>query len=73
MKPLKEEEGVWGSKAENWLRSRLLGKDLVSLVVAREHDLMILKLVDTSGEDDLDVVGQMVAEGLALWQERSMY
>ena len=69
VKPLKEEEGVWGSKAENWLRSRLLGKDLVSLVVARDQDLMILKLVDTSGEDDLDVAEEMVAEGLALVEE----
>ena len=68
VKPL-EKEGVWGSKAENWLRSRLLGKDLVSLVVAREKELMILKLVDTSGENDLDVAEEMVAEGFALWEE----
>ena len=41
----------------------------MSLVVAREQDLMILKLVDTSGEDDLDVAEEMVAEGLALVEE----
>ena len=70
VKPLKEEEGVWRSKAENWLRSRLLGKDLVSLVVAREQDLMSLKLVDTSTEDDLDVAEEMVAEGFALREDR---
>ena len=65
------EGGVWGSKAGIWLRSRLLGKDLVSLVAAREQDLMILKLVDTSGdpEDDLDVAEEMVAEGFALWEK----
>ena len=69
VKPL-DEEGVWGSKAENWLRGRLLGKDLVSLVVGREQELMILKLVDTSGEpeDDLDVAEEMVTEGFALWE-----
>ena len=69
LKPL--EEGVWGSEAENWLRRRLLGKDFVSLVAAREEDLMILKLVDTSGEpeDDLDVAEEMVAEGFALWEK----
>ena len=67
VKPL--EVGVWGSKAENWLRTRLLGKDMVSLVVAREQDLMFLKLVDTSGEpeDDMDVAEEMVAEGFAFW------
>ena len=70
LKPLDEGE-VWGSEAENWLRRRLLGKDFVSLVAAREEDLMILKLVDTSGEpeDDLDVAEEMVAEGFALWEE----
>ena len=67
VKPLKV--GVWGGKAENWLRTRLLGKDMVSLVVAREQDLMFLKLVDTSGEpeDDMDVAEEMVAEGFAFW------
>ena len=61
---------MWGSKAENWLRGRLLGKDLVSLVVGREQELMILKLVDTSGEpeDDLDVAEEMVTEGFAMWE-----
>ena len=70
LKPLEEGE-VWGSEAENWLRRRLLGKDFVSLVAAREEDLMILKLVDTSGEpeDDLDVAEEMVAEGFALWEK----
>ena len=42
---------------------------MVSLVVARDQDLMILKLVDTSGEpeDDMDVAEEMVAEGFAFW------
>ena len=69
VKPLNEKGGMWGSKAENWLRCRLLGKDLVSLVAGKEQDLIILKLIDTSGEDDLDVAEEMVAEGFALWEE----
>ena len=70
VKPLKV--GVWGGKAENWLRTRLLGKDMVSLVVAREQDLMFLKLVDTSGdpEDDVDLAEEMVAGGFAYWDEK---
>ena len=53
-----------------WLRRRLLGKDLVSLVLAREQGHMVLKLVDTSGdpEDDKDVAEEMVAEGFAMWE-----
>ena len=72
VKPLKV--GVWGSKAENWLRTRLLGKDMVSLVVAREQDLMFLKLVDTSGdpEDDVDLAEEMVAGGFAFWNENEL-
>ena len=47
-------------------------KDMVSLVVARDQDLMILKLVDTSGdpEDDVDLAEEMVAGGFAYWDEK---
>ena len=68
VKPLTDEG--WGGEAEVWLRRRLLGRDLVSLVIAREQGHMVLKLVDTSGdpEDDKDVAEEMVAEGFALWE-----
>ena len=68
VKPLTDEG--WGGEAEVWLRRRLLGRDLVSLVIAREQGHMVLKLVDTSGdpEDDKDVAEEMVAEGFAKWE-----
>ena len=68
VKPLTDEG--WGGEAEVWLRRRLLGRDLVSLVLAREQGHMVLKLVDTSGdpEDDKDVAEEMVAEGFAMWE-----
>ena len=68
VKPLTDEG--WGGEAEVWLRRRLLGRDLVSLVITREQGHMVLKLVDTSGdpEDDKDVAEEMVAEGFAMWE-----
>ena len=49
---------------------RLPGRDLVTLVVVREQDHMVLKLVDTSGDPEDDkmwlVAEEMVAECFAM-------
>ena len=56
---------VWGQRATDWLRCRVLGRDLVTLVKGYRGDVMEVVLVDTSGEQDRDVATEMVSRGLA--------
>ena len=56
---------VWGQESTDWLRGRVLGRDLVSLVRGYTRDVMEVVLVDTSGEQDMDIAMEMVNMRLA--------
>ena len=56
----------WSRRATDWLRARVLGRDLVSLVAGLEGGVAELVLVDTGEEGEDKYIGsEMVNQGLA--------
>ena len=56
----------WSRRATDWLRARVLGRDLVSLVTGLEAGVAELVLVDTGEEgEDKFIDREMVNQGLA--------
>ena len=56
----------WSRRATDWLRARVLGRDLVSLVTGLEGEVAELVLVDTGEEgEDKYIDSEMINQGLA--------